>query len=366
MTLYLRAQCSNIIVRPWHLLQDGLALLRGSNPAWRNEADCGEASFAPAALNGSVATPTLELNCAGPSHALFVDADGALLGAPGALAGAFAAVAGRAFPYDQGTPLAAGPCSLRSTDGNAYMCEANSSEWAVPPMLPELRPSPTPAAGVFGDPQLFVFESRDADSETRNFGPLLVNVSGRCGWRGWYAWGWGRCCVGHRNGSTAAAGLHHTFAKAHACCAAPFPDPKKTSPRYPEQHRFVQARACCAPPLSPTPKRPPPGTLNSAHTNKPAHAACRFSFDSVDVLVPPMDHGWCFHYTCGRRISNFHTFVPTGGPPVEVSFTGSPPRFSRMWMPNADDGAELVVTVKFADTLRRCVAIRVQRSGWGG
>ena len=41
-----------------------------------------------------------------------------------------------------------------------------------------MRPSPTPQGGIFSDPQLFVLESRDPDSETRNFGPVIVDVNG--------------------------------------------------------------------------------------------------------------------------------------------------------------------------------------------
>lgn len=42
-----------------------------------------------------------------------------------------------------------------------------------------LKPDPIPPAGVWGDPQMLVLESRDADSETRSFAPVLVNASGR-------------------------------------------------------------------------------------------------------------------------------------------------------------------------------------------
>ncbi|KAG1658047.1 hypothetical protein FOA52_004206 [Chlamydomonas sp. UWO 241] len=209
-----------------NVTEDGLLLLEDSDPAWRNEADCGEATFdAPTG-------ETLLLNCAGPRHALFRDMDGAMLGTggvPAAFAGHFGGD-GR-LTYDQGTPLSVDACTLDAARAS-YTCSSNSSAW---------------------DPQLFVFESRDTDSETRNFAPVFVNVSG-----------------------------------------------------------------------------------------------------SVDLLVPAMDQSWCFGYTCTKRISNFHTYVPTGGDaPIDLSFAGTPPRFSRLWLPYADADAEVVIAVKYQDTLRR-------------
>jgi hypothetical protein len=37
---------------------------------------------------------------------------------------------------------------------------------------------PTPAGGYFGDPQLLVLESRDPDSELRNFSPVQFDTEG--------------------------------------------------------------------------------------------------------------------------------------------------------------------------------------------
>ncbi len=37
---------------------------------------------------------------------------------------------------------------------------------------------PTPPAGYFGDPQLLVLESRDPDSELRNFSPVIFDTDG--------------------------------------------------------------------------------------------------------------------------------------------------------------------------------------------
>lgn len=32
----------------------------------------------------------------------------------------------------------------------------------------------------------------------------------------------------------------------------------------------------------------------------------------TDLLNGPMDHGWCFGYTCQERISTFYSIVATG------------------------------------------------------
>ncbi len=57
----------------------------------------------------------LNLNCAGPKHALFRDMDGTMAQSPVGtfIAGQFPAP-GRTFPFDQGTPLPQGPCSYNA------------------------------------------------------------------------------------------------------------------------------------------------------------------------------------------------------------------------------------------------------------
>jgi hypothetical protein len=63
-----------------------------------------------------------------------------------------------------------GACQWNSS-ARGYSCAAGSSAWGAE-LDAALKPDPVPAAGIWGDPQLFVLESRDADSETRNFGPV--------------------------------------------------------------------------------------------------------------------------------------------------------------------------------------------------
>ena len=151
----------------------GMFKIHGPDPMWRNEADCGEAVWKRP--DGS----TIDLNCAGPAHAYFRDLDGSLLSSMGSggdastLTGYFSP-GQRSFPFEQGTPVVPGPCTYDSVT-KGYSCVANSNAFLLDARL---KPTPLPPKGISGDPQLFVLESRDADTESRNFGPVLFNVSG--------------------------------------------------------------------------------------------------------------------------------------------------------------------------------------------
>jgi hypothetical protein len=153
---------SNVI----NIALDGLFHLTGPDPGWRNEADCGFQQFTQP--DGSI----LPLNCAGGKHAMIMDTDGTLTGIVGSVNGQYAGA--RSFPYDQGIPISQGPCVFDNV-WQAYQCQTNSSVFTGNPLL---KPNPMPPTGIFGDPQLFVLESRDADTEDRNFGPVMFNVSG--------------------------------------------------------------------------------------------------------------------------------------------------------------------------------------------
>ena len=114
------------------------------------------------------------IGCAGPRHAHFRDLDGSLTGSVGSINGyshnlfksTDAAVPDtpRMFPFDQGSPVIPGPCTFSSViDG--YDCLVNQSNYALP--YPYMKPVPTPKYGIYGNPQHFVLESLDADSEVR-------------------------------------------------------------------------------------------------------------------------------------------------------------------------------------------------------
>ncbi len=58
--------------------------------------------------------------------------------------------------------------ALRLQEYSAYQCVPGQPS-----------PSgPTPPGGYFGNPQFLVLESRDPDSETRNFSPVTLDTQG--------------------------------------------------------------------------------------------------------------------------------------------------------------------------------------------
>lgn len=244
----------------------GLLSLAGPDSSWRNEADCGVDEFS---VPGQYGGGTIPLNCAGPAHAHFRDMDGSLLGlgaagdgsaGRGIIIGRFDAP--RGMPYGQSTPVIPGPCTFSSAF-KAYVCVPGSNDYtedAPRGLTPGLKPSPTPKYGIFGDPQYFVLESRDGDSEDRNFSPVTFNSSG-----------------------------------------------------------------------------------------------------VIDMAVPQMDVGWCFSYTCQKRLSIFFTYLPTWQI-THIKFGGIPARAFRLWLPYAQAGDELIVTLNYKGLPDRCA----RRRGAGG
>ncbi|KAG2448780.1 hypothetical protein HYH02_006132 [Chlamydomonas schloesseri] len=233
---------SNVVNVRSTTTDSGLFLFTGPDPEWRNEADCGFQTYTQP--DGTV----LPLNCAGPKHAHFRDFDGTLLtGLTGWTARPGDTAVGyfngpRKFPYDQGTPVIPGPCTYLPAI-NGYTCAANSSAYTLPNTF--AKPVPTPLGGIGGNQQLFVLESRDADTEDRNFGPVFFNVSG-----------------------------------------------------------------------------------------------------SIDMPVVAMDQGWCFAYTCQKRLSTFWTYLPMGHV-VGINFTGTPATVFRTWLPYAAPEEEIVVEIYY-------------------
>ncbi|KXZ54727.1 hypothetical protein GPECTOR_4g796 [Gonium pectorale] len=226
------------------------------DPGWRNEADCGEAVYTRE--DGT----EIPLNCAGPAHAHWRDLDGSLIagGDPsgaGTIAGIFTQP--RVFPMDQGSPVLPGACTYSSVY-DSYRCGVGSTTFLLDERL---KPKPIPPAGIWGDPQHFVLESRDGDSEDRNFGPVFFNV---------------------------------------------------------EDRNFG------------------PVFFNVS--------------GSIDLVTAAMDHGWCFAYTCQKRLSTFWTYLPSFQT-VRVNFTGTPSQNFRLWYPYADAKAELVLVINMLYTLNR-------------
>ncbi|XP_076824499.1 fibrocystin-L-like isoform X2 [Clavelina lepadiformis] len=67
----------------------------------------------------------------------------------------------------------------------------------------------------------------------------------------------------------------------------------------------------------------------------------------IDLFNGPQDHGWCFGYTCQKRISTFYTIVATGHH-YDVYFTGYAPKNLRLTLLNVDDDITLRVAIWYA------------------
>lgn len=72
----------------------------------------------------------------------------------------------------------------------------------------------------------------------------------------------------------------------------------------------------------------------------------------TDVLISAMDHGWCFAYTCQKRLSTFWTYVPVGDT-VKIDFTGTPPSMLRVWTPYMPEGSQIAFEINYFEPLRR-------------
>jgi hypothetical protein len=62
--------------------------------------------------------------------------------------------------------------------------------------------------------------------------------------------------------------------------------------------------------------------------------------------------GWCFTYTCQKRLSTFWTYLPSGHT-VPISFKGTPSQVFRLWWPYADPDQELVLDIDYLRTPNR-------------
>ena len=67
---------------------------------------------------------------------------------------------------------------------------------------------------------------------------------------------------------------------------------------------------------------------------------------STDVMVVQQDHGWCFSYTCQKRLTQFHT-TAFSGHTYSLNWTGTPPNIIRLWLPYADVSREIVVGLHY-------------------
>jgi len=66
----------------------------------------------------------------------------------------------------------------------------------------------------------------------------------------------------------------------------------------------------------------------------------------VDLLNGGQDHGWCFGYTCLKRLSTFHSTVVSNRT-YDLTFAGTNPQSLRLMMPT-DAGAAVLLAVWYA------------------
>lgn len=166
------------------------------------------------------------------------DLDGSLIGRVGTVLGDFVAQRHSSL-YDQGTGVLPGPC-IYHPPFQAYICTPGATATTL---ASGWSPDPMPAAGIFGDPQLFVLESRDSDTEDRNFSPVFMESGG-----------------------------------------------------------------------------------------------------VRDLAITAMDQGWCFGYTCQKRLSTFWMVAATGHT-MNINFTGTPSKVLRLWLPYADPRSETIFVI---------------------
>ena len=78
----------------------------------------------------------------------------------------------------------------------------------------------------------------------------------------------------------------------------------------------------------------------------------------TDLLNGAMDHGWCFSYTCLKRLMTFHGIVAMGKT-YTIHFTGSNPQTMRLHLPNAEPGEKLLLRIYYRTKSR----LQIYRGG---
>ena len=216
--------------------------LTGPDEAWRNPSDCGVDVFdckhplmATSSYCSGDKTVNVPLNCQGGKHIVVTDADGSFGETPHG--NFFLGHMNEERPdIAQGTMTRNPTCqpSLPGFSDGAYQCSVNASVNNDPP-------------------QLLVIESRDADTEDRNFSPLILATN-----------------------------------------------------------------------------------------------------SSKNILINTMDQGWCFGYTCQKRLSTFWTYAHTDTV-YSLDFTGTPSKMLRFWIPYAPSGYEIILKINYFTPGRRFI-----------
>ncbi|XP_076865903.1 fibrocystin-L-like isoform X2 [Brachyhypopomus gauderio] len=71
----------------------------------------------------------------------------------------------------------------------------------------------------------------------------------------------------------------------------------------------------------------------------------------LDLLNGPQDHGWCFGYTCQRRLSMFHSIIATNHS-FDIYFTSTSPQKLRLMMLNAAPNEAVRAAVFYSNPQR--------------
>lgn len=67
----------------------------------------------------------------------------------------------------------------------------------------------------------------------------------------------------------------------------------------------------------------------------------------LDLINGPQDHGWCFGYTCQKRVSTFMALV-AADKSYDIVLTGTPPETLRMQVLNADSSFKLRLSMHYS------------------
>ena len=74
----------------------------------------------------------------------------------------------------------------------------------------------------------------------------------------------------------------------------------------------------------------------------------------VDLLNGGQDHGWCFGYTCLKRLSTFHATVALGRP-YDLAFSGTNPKTLRLMMPIEPPTSKVLIALWYSDPSKLAV-----------
>jgi len=271
-----------------------LFLHHDSNPSWRNLSDCGEATLNRPTPTGTSNGTVIELNCTGPRHIAWYDVDGSLTGSVGVVTGRYGAE--RAHLWEQNSLVPAVP----------QLYDSNPDPLQVPLWMEgQTVRIETPLLG--GEPPV---------QQYGDDGQPLVTVS--------------RTQMGVNPPANTPTCVHKPDYNAYLCTGGPTGRPA--------QQIVVESR----------------DADTELRNVSPVFVG---QLGNDDILISMMDHGWCFAYTCQKRLSTFHSTIfatsAAGDLGTTVDFTGTPPRTSRYWFQNLDANRTVSIQINYFEPQRR-------------